>query len=321
MTSRSTLACSLIVLAVALLACKRKGPKHETYEATAIAVNGQHTCLLRRDGTPRCFGGDDSRSPPNLPTPKVPLTRIESGVRFACGIRAADGGVTCWGACNNKAACSPPSGRFEDLALHDSDGGCAWRHTPKPEVACWGGGWSGLSSAPGGILGLDLRQIVFGPDWAVALKTDGTLISWGSSALLADPLLTRAISSARRVDSIGGRGALLCLITAGRPECISYWSNQVPPSVSTRALQIDAASPRGAIPACVLTDVGVSKQLRCSKANKGKKLPTLKGDILDIGVGNDHVCALKAGGIVECTGEDLYGRVSGRSLGNSTDWP
>lgn len=321
MHPRFTVLCSLILLTAAVLACKSKGPNRQTYDATALAVNGAHTCLIQLDGTPRCFGGDNSVNPPMVPAPKVALTRIESAIRFACGLRASDGGLTCWGACNLKAACAPPAGRFDDFALHDEAGGCAWRHAPKPEVACWGAGWSGITSPPGGINALDLKQVVFGPDWAVALKSDGTLISWGSSALLADPILTRAISSGKRVDSIGGRGALLCLIAAGHPECISYWSNQVPPHVSGKALQIDAASPRGAIPACVLSEGGGTRELRCSKSNKGKTLGTLRGDIDDIGIGNDHVCVLKRGNRVECVGDDLYGRVSGRSLGRSTDWP
>src|SRR5690606_12823798 len=208
MRSHPTLLCSLIVLSAAALACRSKGPARETYAAKAVAVNGTHTCLLQLDGTPRCFGGDDSRNPPMVAAPKIALTRIESGIRFACGLRASDGELTCWGACNLKAACAPPPGRFDDFALHDEAGGCAWRHAPKPEVVCWGAGWSGITSPPGGVTSLDLKQIVFGPDWAVALKMDGSLISWGSSALLADPMLTKAIASGKRVDSIGGRGAL-----------------------------------------------------------------------------------------------------------------
>ncbi len=111
----------LLLLLAVLLACKpgrsRSGSKikRKTYDATQVAVNAKHTCLLRKDGTAKCFGADDTRDPPMTPTPTVSLTRIETGRRFACGIQREDSTLTCWGDCTAASRCTVPAGKRHKL--------------------------------------------------------------------------------------------------------------------------------------------------------------------------------------------------------------
>jgi hypothetical protein len=319
----------LLLLLLALLACRsrlsppKKHAKSKQFEAIAVAVNATHTCLLAPDGVPRCFGGDDSRNPPMTAAPRVALSRLATGRRFACGIRASDGGVVCWGDCgNDPRRCAAPAGKFEDLALDDDSGGCAWSASPNaPRVACWGQ-WTAHRSPPSELFAASLAQLSFGTNWAVARRTDGTLLAWGREAVAKDPLLQDAIRRRRTFSNIGGRGALLCLIdAAGRPSCITHHGNTPPPGVAGRAIAVDASNPRGAMPACVLVERAGERSLHCTKTNKARRLPLVTGSILSFGAGDDHVCVLRAGSRVECFGDDLYGRVTGRTMLGDADWP
>ena len=302
---------------------RRSGANHSVsheFDARAVAANATHTCLLRTDGTPWCFGGDTSVSPPMTPAPKVPLSRLETGRRFACGIRAADGGAVCWGDCHASHRCATPAGQFEELALHDDSGGCAFSRSAS-RVACWGD-WLTRFAPPVELAATLLSQLVFGPDWAVALRSDGTLLAWGHGAVVHDPILLAAVRGRQAFSSIGGRGALLCLIDpAGVPTCLSHHANATPPRVTGKALMIDASGPRGAVPACVLSEHSGERRWACSASNKGRNLEVLRGEIIDAAVGDDHVCVLFRGGRVRCVGDDLYGRVTAKSLMADASWP
>jgi hypothetical protein len=315
------------VLFAALLACRpgrSRGHKtiaRKTFDAVEVAVNAKHTCLLLDSGLPKCFGGDDTRNPPMTPAPKQPLRRLRTGRRFACALRQSDSSVACWGDCSVPGRCGAPAGAFEDLSLADDDGGCAWSSAGSPRVECWGG-WLKRYPPPAELGSASLKQLVLSVDWAVGLKSDGTLIAWGSGAVVGDPKLKIALAGKATFRSIGGRGAMLCLVdSAGARSCISYYDNQVPPIVAGNVLRIDAASPRGAIPACVLVDRAGARSVSCTATNKGHRLTGLSGNIVDMAVGDDHVCLLLSGKQVTCVGDDLYGRVSGRSLLSNASWP
>ncbi len=120
--------------------------------------------------------------------------------------------------------------------------------------------------------------------------------------------------------------------SAGGERCSAWWTPRADaaasritrtrnPVVTGSVLLIDAASPRGAIPACVLVEHAGSRSVRCTPTNKGHHITGLTGNIVDMAVGDDHVCVLRAGNQVQCVGDNLFGRVTGRSLFNATDWP
>mgnify|MGYP001325864171 CR=1 FL=1 len=328
MRGRSKHLCGLVaVIALVLLACRPgrssrgKAVERKTFEAIEVAANAKHTCLLLKSGPPRCFGADDTRDPPMTAAPTEPLRRLRTGRRFACALRQQGSTLACWGDCNATGRCAAPAGAFEDFSLGDDGGGCAWSNAASPRVECWGDPRSRFP-APAELDTLALKQLVIGANWAVALKTDGTLIPWGRGAVVSDPRLTAAVAGRHAFRSIGGRGALLCLVdTAGGRSCIAHHKNQEPPVVTGSVLRIDAASPRGAIPACVLVEHAGSRSVRCTPTNKGHHITGLTGNIVDMAVGDDHVCVLRAGNQVQCVGDNLFGRVTGRSLFKATDWP
>jgi alpha-tubulin suppressor-like RCC1 family protein len=75
--------------------------------ATAVAAGGEHTCVMIRTGTVRCWGGNragqlgdgttnDRRRPVDVVRLGVAATAVAAGWRHTCALTTA-GGVKCWG--------------------------------------------------------------------------------------------------------------------------------------------------------------------------------------------------------------------------------
>ena len=106
------------------------------------AVGGYHTCALRHDGTPVCWGNDGSgrSSPPG----EEQLLAISTGNSNTCGLRE-DGSPICWGD-DTHAQSSPPEGERFIAISSGSTQTCAIRHDRS--VACWGWSDFGQTSPP-----------------------------------------------------------------------------------------------------------------------------------------------------------------------------
>ena len=76
-------------------------------------------CALDTSGFAECWGLYDSVVDD---APAVALSQMAVANSNACGIRASDGGLECWG--NDSSFEQPPSGSFIDVAL-GSFRGCA----------------------------------------------------------------------------------------------------------------------------------------------------------------------------------------------------
>ena len=87
-------------------------PPDERFSAVSSGV--WHTCALRPDGTPVCWGWDShgQASPP----PDQHFTAISSGMEHTCGV-TFDGGPVCWGS-DEFGQISPPSPRAAYQRIH-----------------------------------------------------------------------------------------------------------------------------------------------------------------------------------------------------------
>ena len=66
---------------------------------TAVAVGAGHSCALRLDGSPVCWGNTYTPMKPyyrHEPDPNSRFTSISSGGSHVCGVRT-DGAIECWG--------------------------------------------------------------------------------------------------------------------------------------------------------------------------------------------------------------------------------
>lgn len=277
--------------------------------AAQVVANAHHTCLRDVGGLVRCVGGDTTVDPPMTPVPADRFLAIATSRRTACGVRAADGGVTCWGACTADTCTPPEGGGFGGLALHDDGGGCAWGAAG---VACWGAA-PAVHAAARALEAVAVRQVDFGSDWGLALAEGGRVVPFGKG-LGVDPAWAALGPQA----SVAVAGATGCTVdVAGVGRCRVAYGAPPPPEASGRALGYAFSAPLGAMPACVLDAAGaaVSGRVRCTPGVKGRT-PRLAGEFVELTAGDEHVCGRTAEGSVQCAGADDRGAVSGRQ-----EWP
>ncbi len=111
----------------------------------AISVGWTHTCALRQDGTPICWGSpqEGKTSPP----PSEKFASISSGTSHSCGNKA-DGTVICWGSDFYGQSSVPQGERFVSVAAGEQMT-CGLR--ADGTTICWGsGGFERCTPDPGG---------------------------------------------------------------------------------------------------------------------------------------------------------------------------
>ena len=82
----------------------------------ALSSGYGHTCALRPDGTPVCWGWEVASHGHNPRAPSEPFVALTSSSSHTCALRA-DGSPVCWGQ-NEVGKTSPPPG--ETFALPSS---------------------------------------------------------------------------------------------------------------------------------------------------------------------------------------------------------
>jgi alpha-tubulin suppressor-like RCC1 family protein len=285
---------------------------------TALAAGDRHACLLRRDGTVGCWGGNDRgqlgdgshrpRSAPVTVTLPGRVVELALGTSHSCALRST-GLVYCWGAndsgqLGNGAqfdTSSPVSVRLATPATHIAAGGsftCA--SLTSGDVVCWGANDSGqcgiagppLLLTPQTPLGLTGTQaLVAGEAHACALDGRGAVTCWGN-------------------DTVGQLGA-------GAPA-----ASRGPTSPSGLADQVVRGLAAGGNHTCALVQDAVfcwggngAGQLGLGSTNDvatPMPLPSLENATALV-AGSQHTCALRSDGSVWC-----WGGNSGGQLGEGT---
>jgi hypothetical protein len=283
-----------------------------TYSAVVAANN--HTCLLRIDGTARCFGGDDSITSDWVKTPKTKFSSIATAERFVCGITATSGAIECWGNCVGDA-CKPPSGKFLRVALTD-EGGCGWINAHS--VTCWG-----TSSVLQDITPLEagnLKRLAFGRDFAVGIRTDHTLVEMQPdvphetqpppAGEFAEIVANITTACALRLDGnkiecwrpMGVPGPAENFTGGGQPEFLGM--RNVP------TVELSANTYAG----CMILRQRfgpASGGAHCSGFTNYAGPTSMSGSFTQIANGSAHACALAVSGQVTCWGRDTFRPVSG----------
>jgi thiol-disulfide isomerase/thioredoxin len=182
---------------------------------SSVTVGRDHTCALKTDGTPVCWG-NNSDGETDI-TAGVTFAQIDAGYQHTCG-REANGSVTCWGTtmwgatvapvdsfidiscglnfccgltgttgdnvkcwgANDKGQTTPPPGTFKQVNARGGRHACGI--DSNDEIVCWGGpeGFQGSSNpllAPSGTY----TFITAGHFYNMAIGTDGSAVGWGSN--------------------------------------------------------------------------------------------------------------------------------------------
>ena len=150
----------------------------------AISVGWTHACALQEDGTPVCWGSNQSgkASPP----PGEKFTAISSGTGHTCALRI-DGTATCWGGGINQATAAPRDETFVAIST-GTEHSCGLREDGV--AVCWGDGGNETCTLTGCHSDWSPDPIPQSPpederlaslsndDPHCGLRTDGTPVCW-----------------------------------------------------------------------------------------------------------------------------------------------
>ena len=264
-------------------------------ESPNISSGVEHTCMLRSDGTPVCWGNRpfDRASPP----PGEVFTSISSGSKHICGLRE-DGTAVCWGWNDDKVQ-TPPEDRFVSISAGDSHV-CGLREDGT--AVCWGYvDVSGIASVPDG----PLATISSGSNHTCALRTDGTPVCWGFNANgEASP------PPGEKFVSISSGSHHTCALRHdGTPVCwgSGFYGQSSPPRGKFTSIS------SGGGHTCALRSDGAPV---CWGAyGFGQASPPAGETFIAIGSGNSHTCALRSDHTSVCWGSDTVGEASPPLLG------
>ena len=250
---------------------------------TSLSTEWVHSCGLRMDGTPVCWGSNQHGKASAPPGEK--FLSINAGTSHSCGIRH-DGTAVCWGADFNELLSVPEGEQFVAIAAGE-DHSCGLRENGL--TACWGGtdGFSVCIPDPGGFYSCRsvgaVDHLPLSPpererfsslagDPYCGLTVDGAAVCWTNyqSGLVPAP-------EGERFTSISASSQHACALRAdGTPVCWG-WNRH------------GQASPPSGIN--VTNDYAVDQ------------VPV---DLVSISGGSYHTCALDLGGDVVCWGTNWW---------------
>ena len=256
---------------------------------TTLDAGSYHTCALRENGEPVCWGSDeDGQSTP----PDGKLKSISAGYNHTCGL-SEHGDAICWG--NDRFGQStPPGGKFKTISAGHAHT-CALRDDG--EAVCWGGNHFGRATPLGG----KFETISAGGGHDCGLRDDGSPVCWGwdidGQSTLPTGKLKSISAGDRHTCGLRENGEAVCW---GLDED----GQSTPPDGRFESISA------GWVHTCGLRDDG---EAVCWGDNRNGWLnPPLDARFVSISAGADlespHTCGLRVDGVIVCWGDDRFGR-------------
>ena len=149
----------------------------------AISAKFNYTCAIKTDDTVKCWGAKPFKSGKKIEVPLTAnrVTKISVGVGLACGIRAEDNLIECWGDGLDSVQVPKKLGPVKDISLGPSFG-CAIKNDKT--VECWGplvdGRYYMHKPLAAPQLG-PVKEISAGAEYVCARKETGEVKCWGFS--------------------------------------------------------------------------------------------------------------------------------------------
>ena len=284
-------------------------------KVTSLSSGLHHTCALRNDGAPVCWGSDyyGQTAPPEGEL----LASISSAGEYTCGLRK-EGSAVCWGSSAFLGEDSHYRGSRDGLWMSPGEPNQEYGYNAKPvgimrfttlsagrskacairpdgSLFCWG---LGDEYAPSGDVFSYVSQ---GESHTCALHEDGSPTCWGNN------LYGRAAApTGERFVSISSGALHTCALRPdGTPVCwgSDYYGQSSPPE-SERFVSISS----GGKHACGLRHDGTA--VCWGSDNLGQSSPPENERFVSISSGGRHTCALREDGTPKCWGLDKYGQSS-----------
>lgn len=286
-----------------------------------VAAGGRHTCARSGAGGLQCWGlntngqlGIGSHTRRLVPTPVVGLASgsaaVTAGGTHSCGL-STSGAVKCWGANNQDSI---------------GDGTERLRLTPVNVIG----------------LGAGVRAVAAGVDHTCAIDAQGRVLCWGANfdgrlgngetLNRGEPVLVQGLGSAAATAIAVGGSHACALLEGGAVKCwgTNAFGQLGDGSQTTRLGAVDVvgldsgvvAISAGYYYSCAITSAG---RLKCwgentsgqlgDGSNTHRSTPTdvvgLSSGVQAVASGDQHTCAIVAGGAVKCWGFNFFGLVLG----------
>jgi hypothetical protein len=284
-----------------------------------IASAGAYSCAIGTDGVTRCWG---SYPPP--PADTFVSLALDHG--HGCGLRE-DGKVRCWGGTDSSFQLHPPpelsfeTERFTSFSVAGDEShpagefyklkgethACGLRENGT--LRCWGE----IEEPPTG----EFVQVSSGPHSSCAIGADSTLVCWGNARAFAGLLAEGAMGGFEQVSA--GAHSVCAVRTGGTLSC---WKSDspigyvpLPPPAGTFSKVVISADTvqdfeegegDSYAHACALRTDGAIQcwgyEAHGAFSNPGFSEWTHPGPFVDLAVGFQGECGVRADGTAACTG-------------------
>lgn len=297
---------------------------------SSISTGWVHSCGLREDGTPVCWGSNQygKATPPS----DERFASIDAGSSHSCGV-LLDGQAVCWGDDVHGQASPPTDERFSRVVAGENHS-CGLREDSS--ITCWGkGGLSVKRPQPGGYFhGSSIssaRNIPPSPPESQLFESLGTGspncgVSMEGSPICWTPYKTGLVSTpgGEVFTAISSSDRHACgLSNDGTAVCWGWnrFGESSPPSGVSSAGQQAPVSPMG------LVSVDSGGYLTCALDSDGYTYcwgpnwwkGRFSGQFIGITSGTTHACGIRPNGNVVCHGANAEGESSPPSNGRFTE--
>lgn len=263
-------------------------PTANVFPQRGIAAGTAHTCTLRPDRGPGCWG-DDTHG--QTQAARGPALALAAGGDHACLLRS-DAAPSCWGDDTHGGA-TPPATRMRAADVGEFNG-CGLDDAG--EAVCWGWDGNGQSTPPAGAF----RSLATGLNHSCGVRDDGTLACWGYDA---EGQATPPDGMFREVD-VGERHS--CAIAAsGAMQCwgMNEEGQATPPDLPGATY---VALSAGAFHTCAILSHGAT--VCWGRNDSGQANAPIENRYVAVAAGFAHTCAIRDDGVRECWGENGNGQ-------------
>ncbi len=253
------------------------GDVPEVDEVVAVTLGSNHLCATRTGGRVHCVARDSTAGVP----PAEPMRDVTAHLWDTCGLRIADGSVSCWGP---HYVSGVPLNGVISMSL-TGNGGCAL--VRGGDVRCFGTLPEGSSQLVNG----PFRGVSVEPGTACGLKADRTATCWGSVQLRGPD---EPFERLAQVET--GVGVRCGVLETGGVRCWGKAAEALGPAADGPWDSVSA----GAGFVCA---VGGGR-IGCWGPRSGP--PPDPGPWSAVSVGLDHACGLRSDGSVSCWGARFW---------------
>ncbi len=278
-------------------------------EFVSVSVGIEHACALRPGGQAECWGTSARMAGAIFP-PAGEFTSISASDNSVCGLRRS-GEIECWGSgytSSGEGDTLPPPGVFKAVSAGGRGDVCGLRLDNS--VECWGnydlGNYDSAASTyllpPGG----EFESVSLGVgDYACGLRPGGEAECW-SRRYLGQAKPADGPPEGEKFTQVEIWGSSACGVRVDNT--LHCWSRYLEVNDSSFHEESDTWEnvlqyEFGWDEVCVLF---VDGTVQCLFGET--EAPS--GVFSSVSAGNDHVCGLRPGGVVECWGSDEHGKAS-----------